>query len=125
MDASQKQTLRDSLIKEKIAIESELAKFAKPNPAIKGDWTSVVNNDSEASDSLDDKAHEVTDYEERRAVEQNLELRLKQIEDSLFKIDAGTYGICSNCSQPIEEKRILASPAVRHCFSCASKLTLS
>ena len=125
MDAEQQKALKTSLTQEKTDIEAELAKFAKRNPAIKGDWTSVVNDNADASDSLDDKAHEVTDYEERRAVEQNLELRLKQIEETLYKIDAGTYGICSNCSLPIEPTRLLATPAVRHCFSCASKITLT
>jgi DnaK suppressor protein len=46
---------------------------------------------------------------------------LREIEDALAKFDAGTYGRCESCGQPIAEARLEAMPAARYCITCASK----
>lgn len=46
---------------------------------------------------------------------------LREIEDALAKFDAGTYGRCESCGQPIAEARLEAMPAARLCIVCASK----
>jgi DnaK suppressor protein len=46
---------------------------------------------------------------------------LEETEDALAKFDAGTYGNCESCGQPIGEARLDAMPAARMCISCASK----
>jgi DnaK suppressor protein len=45
---------------------------------------------------------------------------LSDIEDALTKIDAGTYGTCEQCGQPIGDARLEAMPAARLCIKCAS-----
>src|SRR5437868_1724387 len=46
---------------------------------------------------------------------------LQEIEDALAKFDAGTYGTCESCGQPISEARLDAMPAAGLCITCASK----
>ena len=46
---------------------------------------------------------------------------LRETEDALAKFDAGTYGQCESCGQPIAEARLEAMPAARYCIVCASK----
>ncbi|MEX2100770.1 MAG: TraR/DksA C4-type zinc finger protein [Acidimicrobiia bacterium] len=46
---------------------------------------------------------------------------LAEIDDALVKIDAGKYGVCESCSQPIGEARLEAMPAARLCITCASQ----
>jgi RNA polymerase-binding transcription factor DksA len=46
---------------------------------------------------------------------------LHDIDEALTKFDAGTYGVCENCQQPIPEARLEAMPAARLCIACASK----
>ena len=46
---------------------------------------------------------------------------LHEVEDALAKVEAGTYGSCESCSQPITEARLEAKPAARLCITCASK----
>ncbi len=46
---------------------------------------------------------------------------LEETEDALAKFDAGTYGNCESCGQPIGEARLDAMPAARLCITCASK----
>lgn len=45
---------------------------------------------------------------------------LRDVEDALAKLDAGTYGTCERCSGPIGEARLEAMPAARRCIACAS-----
>ncbi|MEK7615916.1 MAG: TraR/DksA C4-type zinc finger protein [Patescibacteria group bacterium] len=125
MDKQQTEQLKKSLLQEKAALEAQLSQIAKKNPAVKGDWTSVPQDISDPADSLDEKAQTVTNLEERRAIEQNLELRLKEIDETLEKLDKGSYGICSNCNLPIDKKRLIAKPAVKFCIVCATKTTLA
>ena len=43
---------------------------------------------------------------------------LRQIEDSLKKIDAGTYGICDMCGVTIPLGRLKAKPFAKFCTEC-------
>ena len=43
---------------------------------------------------------------------------LKLIEQALDRLDAGAYGQCVNCQQPIQQKRLDAVPWARHCIAC-------
>jgi DnaK suppressor protein len=40
------------------------------------------------------------------------------IDEALGRLDAGTYGTCVHCGQPVQEKRIEAVPWARHCLEC-------
>ncbi len=78
MDANKLQQLKKALEEEKAVIEAQLGRIAKPNPDVKDDWQAVMVKPDQ-SETNDEKAHSVTSYETRRAVEQQLEQRLKEI----------------------------------------------
>jgi len=124
MTQQEKDKLKELLLKEKAAIEAELAKFADKNPLIEDDYKTRFPKIADASDTSDERAQDVTEYERERAIEQNLELRLKEISDTMKKLDGDEYGLCSNCQLPIEKPRLQAMPTVSSCFSCASKTSL-
>lgn len=113
--------LRAALVKEIKVLEAELARIASQNPSVKGDYQAHFHK-PDSSDTLDEKAHSITDYEEERAVEQNLELRLREAEVTLKKIDGGTYGICEKCASPIDARRLRAVPVAKFCVDCAKKV---
>lgn len=46
--------------------------------------------------------------------------RLQQIDQALARVDAGTYGTCQRCSQPIASERLAARPAAAYCVRCAT-----
>ncbi len=46
---------------------------------------------------------------------------LDDVERALAKLDAGTYGTCEDCGQPIDPLRLEAKPAARYCINCAAK----
>ena len=61
--------------------------------------------------------------------EVHIQLKLKQtdakilqaIEEALWRIEKGTYGICRDCGEPIAEARLNAIPWTRVCITCKEK----
>ena len=43
---------------------------------------------------------------------------LREINDSLMRIEHGTYGVCAECDEPISTKRLDALPWARYCVTC-------
>lgn len=123
MGPNELKKLKETLLAEKKALESELAQIGGKNPSIKGDWKTHFHK-NDPSDTIDEKAQSVREFEEERAVEQNLELRLREIDETLEKIEKGEYGKCDKCGSDISPKRLEAIPAVKYCIECAKKVTL-
>jgi len=61
--------------------------------------------------------------------EVHIQLRLKQtdakilqaIEEALWRMEKGTYGVCRDCGEPIAPARLDAIPWTRVCISCKEK----
>ncbi|HEX3842199.1 MAG TPA: TraR/DksA family transcriptional regulator [Acidimicrobiales bacterium] len=43
---------------------------------------------------------------------------LNDVEQSLSRLDAGTYGRCEECGEPIDEARLAELPTARTCGAC-------
>ena len=59
-------------------------------------------------------------FEREHAIRSMLDGRLLEIESALKKIDAGVYGVCAECHNPIPPKRLEALPFATLCVSCQS-----
>jgi DnaK suppressor protein len=46
---------------------------------------------------------------------------LARIDEALVRLDAGAYGICTECGTGIEEQRLKALPFVSRCRPCESR----
>jgi len=124
MKGSLLKEIKENLEKDKIAIETELKKFAKEDKNLKGDWDTRFPkfNGSEAGGSaLEKAADEVEEYVTLLPIEYNLELRLKNINLALEKIEKGKYGICENCGEEIPIERLKVHPEARFCLKCKQK----
>jgi DnaK suppressor protein len=44
--------------------------------------------------------------------------QLRLVEEALDRLNAGDYGTCLACEQPIAEKRLRALPWARYCVNC-------
>jgi DnaK suppressor protein len=51
-------------------------------------------------------------------VDRNL---LALIDGALLRIKNGTYGVCAECEEELQQKRLEAVPWARHCVVCAEK----
>jgi DnaK suppressor protein len=61
--------------------------------------------------------------------EVHIQLKLKQtdakilqaIEEALYRMEKGVYGICRDCGEPIAHARLEAIPWTRVCITCKQK----
>ncbi|HET9532978.1 MAG TPA: TraR/DksA C4-type zinc finger protein [Blastocatellia bacterium] len=49
-----------------------------------------------------------------------LRRRLRETDEALGRLKAGSYGICAVCGEKINRKRLAADPAVSLCLTCQS-----
>lgn len=74
---------------------------------------------------LADDATEVFIRERNMALRNNADDLLAQINAAFQRLDAGTYGICTRCGQPIAEERLDALPYAVYCITCQSVIERS
>ena len=64
---------------------------------------------------LSQQHHEEWIFLNRNTIDMKL---LREIGDALHRIDAGGYGTCLECEEPISAKRLDAVPWARYCVTC-------
>jgi RNA polymerase-binding protein DksA len=67
---------------------------------------------------FDDTGSELFEHEKALAMEGTLEHILADVHHALHKMDAGNYGLCDNCGQPIPQERLKARPQATLCLAC-------
>lgn len=70
-------------------------------------------------DNFADSAQVAAELGENHAILAANTEKLDDIERALAKIDAGTYGTCDECGEPIGAARLEAMPASRYCINHA------
>lgn len=100
------------LEEEQATLLSEMANLGAIRNPQTNDWDARPEAGAPQADE-NDLADRAEDYEARTALVNTLELRLKDIELALAKIETGTYGICEISGEPIELERLRANPAAR------------
>ncbi|MFN3928130.1 MAG: TraR/DksA family transcriptional regulator [Thermoflexus sp.] len=102
--------LRRALEEEQIRLKEELAQLDARAPEGIG-----------YHDHMADDATDVMDQATRTALRRHLELRLREVEAALRRMEEGTYGICEVCGRPIDVARLKALPFAALCLECQSK----
>jgi DnaK suppressor protein len=77
-----------------------------------------------AKDAGDDEADigaKAFEREHDLALAQNAQDLLDQGERALSRIDAGTYGVCESCGEPIGKARLMAFPRATLCVACKQR----
>jgi len=120
MDEKLLAQFKKKLEERKAKIEKELAAIAEKDEKVKGDYDTRFP-DFGTHQSTDEGALEVAAYESTLPLEYALELRLADINKALEKIERGTYGICENCGEAIDIKRLEVMPEAEFCLKCQSK----
>ena len=76
-----------------------------------------VGDPSEAHDeNFADSGQVAAEQGESMALAGKLREQLDDVARALDKLDAGTYGLCEACGQPIGADRLEAMPAARYCI---------
>src|SRR4051794_35397896 len=108
-DATQSD-LRASLEEERGSLRGQLAELG-----------SGENGGLDYDQNFADSSQVTAERGEAEALAKSLRETLNEVEHALSKLDAGSYGTCENCGEPISPARLEAKPAARHCMNCASR----
>ncbi|KJK09758.1 DNA-binding protein [Terrabacter sp. 28] len=74
-----------------------------------------------AGDDQADAGAKTAEREHEISVAANARASLRQTEHALEQLEAGTYGICENCGNPIGKLRLQARPRATLCMTCQQK----
>ncbi len=75
----------------------------------------------DAGDDEADAGVKTFEREHEFAMTSNARHLLEQTERALSRIDAGTYGACESCGQPIGKARLMAFPRAVLCVTCKQR----
>lgn len=114
MDAKLIEELKRKLQEQNASLTKELETFAKKDDSPKGNWETKYPN--RENGSMEEEADELQEYDNKLPVEYSLELKLRDVDLALEKIEKGNYGKCEKCGKEIEEERLKAVPEARFCI---------
>jgi RNA polymerase-binding protein DksA len=112
------QKMRERILEEKSRLEHDREQL-KGGESASGEMGDAADYD------LNHPADSGTETFERTkdlALRANVGGMLSQIDEALAKIDAGTYGTCSRCGQPIAPARLDALPYATLCVDCQDRV---
>lgn len=101
--------LKGKLLADKTRLEEELSRFAAPT-GTPGDYETKFET---IGTDPDENASEVEVYADNLSLEGTLEDNLRDVNDALAKMTAGTYGVCEKTGKDIPLDRLEANPAAR------------
>ncbi len=107
MEKPQTDAVRKILEEQKAVLEARLTR-------IKANVRRGYNADS------GEMAKEMEDQEVVDALGNEATVELGQISQALQRIEAGEYGVCVECGEPISPERLEANPMAELCIDCAT-----
>ena len=113
--AEELEEVRAELEAEAVGLRADIARVASE---IAERLTDAIQD---AGDDQADAGSKVYEREHELALTQNAQDLLDQGERALARIDAGTYGVCESCGQPIGKARLLAFPRATLCVTCKQR----
>jgi DnaK suppressor protein len=107
-----------------------IAKFKKillkEREQIAGEVKQIVESSNEmGQDGIQDIGDEAANIYNKQvllSLNENERLRLQEVDESLYRIENETYGICEVCGEPIGLKRLEVRPVAKYCVPCKTKL---
>jgi RNA polymerase-binding protein DksA len=109
------EAFRQRLLDERQRVLDAIENIHAENP---GSITEETEERSFQDNHLGDVATATFDREMASTLEENSAHVLAEIDAALARIDAGTYGVCERCGNPIAEDRLEALPWATLCIDC-------
>jgi DnaK suppressor protein len=107
--------VRDELLRLRARAETEATTLARDLETL-----FTASRDSNADDEHDPEGATIGfERAQLTALLAAARERIAEVDDALRRVDAGSYGICERCGQPIAGERLAARPFARYCMACA------
>ncbi|MCX6784751.1 MAG: TraR/DksA C4-type zinc finger protein [Candidatus Komeilibacteria bacterium] len=104
--------MKDNLLQRKKQLEDQLLTFATPDPKQSSNYNAEFPRFGEEED---ENASEVSAFENNLTLEGTMEQSLEMINRALQKVEAGEFGLCEKCNQPISQERLRVFPTATKC----------
>lgn len=103
-------------------LESEVTRLRAELKAAEVDLAGLMQDyGGGAGDDSADTGGKVLEREQELTLTQNSQMLLAQCERALARLQAGSYGRCETCDQPIGKLRLQAFPRATLCVPCKQK----
>ena len=109
---------RELLLDERRRVEHAIAGLRDGHPGSLEDEADEVNGGVDMED-IGETASVTLGREIDYTLGENSQVVLAEIDSALARIDAGTYGTCTNCGNEIAVGRLEAQPWASLCIDCA------
>ena len=109
---------KEKLEEELKTLKGELKAIGRQNPENPNDWEATEKSMDVMTPMADpnESADKIEEYNENRAIVDELEIRYNNVKRALKKIEDGTYGRCEAGGEEIEVPRLAANPSARTCL---------
>jgi DnaK suppressor protein len=114
------ETFRLTLLNLRARLRGDLNQMT--DEALRRDQPDSSGNLSNVPLHMADVGTENYDQEFTLEMIENEQGTLGEVYEALSRIEAGTFGRCEECSEPIARPRLQALPYTRHCIQCARAL---
>lgn len=123
MDQAKKEAFRKRLLQERNMLRENLKRNNRFG--LNENFNQSVGELSSYDHHPADVGTEMFERGKDLALSERCERQIKEIEAALRRIEAGTYGICEVCKEPIPEERLEAVPWARTCVAHHPKPSVS
>jgi DnaK suppressor protein len=103
------------------SLEQMLRELDSATSTLEGEGAGDSGELSHSDQHPGDTASELTDADNQNAVLENTAGQRAQVHAALARLDAGTYGICVDCGQPIPDARLEVRPEAARCVADQEK----
>lgn len=117
MDEKKLAEVRRFLTQERERLLAEIAEYERESQ----DNLSEASGENNYRDHMADQGTATFAKEFDMILEDNLRSLLGGVERTIQRIDAGTWGLCQRCGEPIPPDRLEAMPTAELCISCKER----
>ena len=109
--------MKQRLVAKRTELENDIAALTQAHPELVGP---IEANDP--AQDIEDIAVDFEEIQNEQSLLVNQQALLTEVQQALERIEQGTYGKCTNCGQPIPEKRLEAIPWAARDVKCEEQL---
>ena len=116
MDAKTLNALKKTLNEEREQLAADLEDLEQSGHEALSD----MSGENNYRDHMADQGTATFTKELDMSLEENVRDLMRQVDGALERIEAGTYGACTNCGKAVGVDRLKAMPAAGKCIECQS-----
>lgn len=107
--------VREMLVRDADRLQAEIAATElEIGQLLRAGGEGAGNDQADVGSNTFERDHEMT-------MAKNARESLSQVRAAIVRIEAGTYGVCESCEQPIGKLRLQAFPRVTLCLACKQR----